>query len=194
MTTQLAAAASLVLLTTTACAASFHDYVASVASEKMSCPKEQIELTPADPQGYEDAYRAQGCGHNAVFAGRCSLGMCSSQMLGHPPAAQNASDVSPAAEARPSSPSGAASQTVSLSLHNHCRSTVKLFLGKDPQFGSGTSTSMSSNEVRSFSMSQGDMLWLVDDAGKPLSSTSAGGGPFVDMVVLESCTGFGPYR
>lgn len=182
---------SLSLLLTSACAANFHDYVASVASEKMSCPKEQIELTPADPQGYEEAYRAQGCGHNAVFAGRCSLGMCSSQMLGHPPPPGASGDASGAADAHGSS--AASSAPTSLQLHNRCPRTVKLFVGKEPQFGSGTSTSMSSNEVRSFSMSPGDLLWLVDDAGKPLGSTSASGGAFMEMVILESCTGFGPY-
>ncbi|HET9933459.1 MAG TPA: hypothetical protein VFQ35_22295, partial [Polyangiaceae bacterium] len=71
--------------------------------------------------------------------------------------------------------------------------TLKLFVERHPEHSGGTTTTISSNEVRSFSMSQGDMLWLVTDSGKPLSSLSASGGPFVDMVILESCSGFAPY-
>jgi hypothetical protein len=184
---------ALAPITTAACAANFHDYVASVASDKMSCPKEKISLTPADPEGYEEAYGAEGCGHKATFAGRCSLGMCSSQMLPSPEARaaaernRAASPESPDTRGKPRGP-----QTVSLQVANRCPREVKMFVGRDPRNSSGTSTSMSSNEVRNFPMNEGDTLWIVDDSGRPLSSTSASGGPFVHMKILESCTGFAP--
>ncbi len=37
-------------LATLGCAANFHDYVVSVASEKLSCPKDQLELTQVPPR------------------------------------------------------------------------------------------------------------------------------------------------
>jgi hypothetical protein len=121
--------------------------------------------------------------------------MCSSQRLPSSEAAEgNSSDERAASEPPAGERSDTAPpETVSLQIHNQCPRTVKLFLGRDPQHGSGTSTSMSSNEVRNFPMSQGEMLWIVDDSDKPLSSTTASGGPFVEMAILESCTGFGPY-
>ena len=172
-----------------ACAANFHDYVASVASDKFACPKEQIALTPANPEGYEEAYDAQGCGHHATFAGRCSVGMCSSQMLRSPQARAAAEQGSRSSEG---SRSGQSSSLTSLQLANRCPHTVKLFVGMDPRSSGGTSTSISSNEIVNFPMGEGDKLWIVDDSGRPLGSTKASGEPFEHVKILETCSGFAP--
>lgn len=78
----------------------------------------------------------------------------------------------------------------SLSLKNNCKKTVKLFLGKKPKFGSGTSTSISSNTISSYSGSAGDMIWIVDDHENGLSSLSPSGSQ--RMQITEGCTGFAP--
>jgi hypothetical protein len=49
----------------------------------------------------------------------------------------------------------------SITLHNDCASTVKLFLGEKPKFGSGTSTSITSNATQAFTLQPGKSLWIV---------------------------------
>lgn len=88
---------------------------------------------------------------------------------------------------RSSSPSGG---SWSLTLKNNCKKTVKLFLGNKPKFGSGTSTSISSNTISSYSGSAGDMIWIVDDHENGLSSVSPSGSQ--RMQITEGCTGFAP--
>lgn len=78
-----------------------------------------------------------------------------------------------------------------LSLHNSCSKTVKLFLGKKPKWGSGTSTSLGSNTTTSYSGLPGDMIWIVDNSENGLSSLTPSGNQ--RMQILSSCTGFGPY-
>jgi hypothetical protein len=78
---------------------------------------------------------------------------------------------------------------VSVSLRNTCRQTVKLFLGDKPKFGSGTNTSISGNTVTSYSMKEGDMIWIVDDSGNGLSSMSISQASR-NVEILESCSGF----
>ncbi|MBV8760846.1 MAG: hypothetical protein JO257_26365 [Deltaproteobacteria bacterium] len=84
-------------------------------------------------------------------------------------------------------------QVVSVTLHNDCPNTVKLFLGEKPKFGSGTNTSLGSNTTTSYQMKPGDMIWITDDSENGLSSTSiGGGGTFQSIRIMPSCTGFGP--
>ena len=52
----------------------------------------------------------------------------------------------------------AAPQVVSVTLHNDCSNTVKLFLGEKPKFGSGTNTSLGSNTTTSYQMKPSDMI------------------------------------
>ncbi|MBI4953181.1 MAG: hypothetical protein HY908_14205 [Myxococcales bacterium] len=80
----------------------------------------------------------------------------------------------------------------SLSLHNSCKQTVKLFIGEKPPFSSGTNTSLSSNTTTSYSGSAPENIWIVDDSGKPMSSYTAHPGSQT-MQILESCTGFSTY-
>ncbi len=55
-------------------------------------------------------------------------------------------------------------QTDSVTLHNDCSKTVKLFLGEKPKFGSGTSTTIGSNTTQSHTLGVGKMIWIVDDS------------------------------
>ncbi|MCC6525979.1 MAG: hypothetical protein IT373_25255 [Polyangiaceae bacterium] len=80
----------------------------------------------------------------------------------------------------------------SLSLHNSCKQTVKLFIGEKPPFSSGTNTSLGSNTTTSYSGSAPENIWIVDDAGKPMSSYTSHPGSQT-MQILESCTGFSTY-
>lgn len=77
------------------------------------------------------------------------------------PASSNRSSSSPA----PSGP-------VSVTIRSKCGSTVRVFYGDKPKFGSGTSSTISSNSVQSKSFRAGDMMWVVDDRDNGLSSTS----------------------
>ncbi len=86
----------------------------------------------------------------------------------------------------------AAPQVVSVTLHNDCEHTVKLFLGDKPKFGSGTNTSLGSNTTTSYQMKPGDMIWITDDSENGLSSTSIGGGSSQRITITSACTGFGP--
>ena len=56
---------------------------------------------------------------------------------------------------------GGAPEIDSLTLHSDCATTVKLFVGQKPKFGSGTSTSISSNATESFTVQSGKSLWIV---------------------------------
>jgi hypothetical protein len=85
----------------------------------------------------------------------------------------------------PSAPSG-----WSVSLHNECKQTVKLFLGKKPKWGSGTYTSIGSNTISSYSGSAGDMIWIVDDGQNGLSSLTPSGNQRIK--ILPGCSGFAP--
>ena len=92
----------------------------------------------------------------------------------------------------PTSNAPSAPQVVSVTLHNDCSNTVKLFLGEKPKFGSGTNTSLGSNTTTSYQMKPGDMIWITDDSENGLSSTSIGGGSSQSIRIMPSCTGFGP--
>ncbi|MEZ4298369.1 MAG: hypothetical protein R3B70_25685 [Polyangiaceae bacterium] len=89
-----------------------------------------------------------------------------------------------------SSGSSASSGPWRVTLHNECKQTVKLFLGKKPKWGSGTYTSIGSNTISSYSGSPGDMIWIVDDGQNGLSSLSPSGTQRVK--ILSGCTGFAP--
>jgi hypothetical protein len=68
---------------------------------------------------------------------------------------------------RPVAPS-----VVSVSLRSSCAKTVKVFFGQKPKYGSGKTSSISSNSVSSYSMKPGDMIWVVDDSDNGLSSVT----------------------
>jgi hypothetical protein len=104
-----------------------------------------------------------------------------------PSASESAPPPAGASESAPAAP-----QVVSVTLHNDCPNTVKLFLGEKPKFGSGTNTSLGSNTTTSYQMKPGDMIWITDDSENGLSSTSIGGGSSQSIRIMPGCTGFGP--
>lgn len=93
----------------------------------------------------------------------------------------------------PASSARAAPEVVSVTLHNDCPNTVKLFLGAEPKFGSGTNTSLGSNTTTSYQMKPGDMIWITDDSENGISSTSIGGESTQSIRIMPGCAGFGPY-
>jgi hypothetical protein len=101
---------------------------------------------------------------------------------------RRASQDSAAAPAR----DDASSRHYSLSLHNSCNRTVKLFIGEKPPFSSGTNTSLGSNTTTSYSGTAPENIWVVDDSGHPLSSYTTRPG-MQTMQILETCSGFSTY-
>ena len=71
-----------------------------------------------------------------------------------------------------SSSSSSAQGPVSVTLRNTCGSTIKLFYGDDPEFGSGRTDSLGSNSRTNMQFKVGEVVWLTDDARKGLASAS----------------------
>ncbi len=71
------------------------------------------------------------------------------------------------APARPAAPT-----VVSVTIRSACSKTVRVFYGDKPKFGSGTTSSISSNSVQSKSMKPGEMIWVVDEQDNPLGGVS----------------------
>lgn len=84
-------------------------------------------------------------------------------------------------------PSGPA--VVSVRLRSSCSKTVKVFFGKTPKFGSGTTTPIGGNSVQSRQMKEGDMMWIVDDSGNGLASFTVSQGTR-EVEITSSCTSF----
>ena len=60
--------------------------------------------------------------------------------------------------------------TVSVSIRSACAKTAKVFYGDKPKFGSGTSSTVSSNSVSNKTFKPGDMMWVVDEKDEGLAS------------------------
>lgn len=71
-----------------------------------------------------------------------------------------------------SSSSPSSSGPVSVTIRSSCGSTVRVFYGDKPKYGSGTTSSISSNSVQSHSFRAGDMMWVVDEHDNGLGSVS----------------------
>lgn len=78
---------------------------------------------------------------------------------------------------------------VSVQLRNTCPKTVKLFFGEKPKYGSGRTTTMSSNSVTSYSLAPGSTVWIIDEQENGLSSFSVSASS-TRMEITPSCTGF----
>jgi hypothetical protein len=113
---------------------------------------------------------------------------------GNPPPSSGggSSEASPGSNAGGSAaPPPAAPQIDSLTLHNDCKKTVKLFLGDKPKWGSGTSTSIGSNTTQSYSLGVGKMIWIVDDSENGVAQYTGQPGSH-RIKIPASCTGFIP--
>lgn len=60
---------------------------------------------------------------------------------------------------------------VSVTIRSSCGKTVRVFFGDKPKFGSGTTSSISSNSVQSHSFRAGDQMWIVDEHDNGISNT-----------------------
>jgi len=70
------------------------------------------------------------------------------------------------------SSSSSSSGPVSVTIRSACSHTVPVFFGSKPKYGSGTTSSVSSNSVSSHSFRPGEMLWVLDDAGNGVASVT----------------------
>ena len=94
-------------------------------------------------------------------SGSSSSGSSSSSSSGMSHGAEPAR-TTPAAPAAPT--------TASVTIRSSCSKTAKVFYGEKPGFSSGTTSSVSSNSVSSKTFRVGDLMWVLDDSGKPLGS------------------------
>ena len=183
---------------------SFPEAVRGRAANDFSCPVENITLVPTPPyHQYWQAYTARGCSQGQGYEGGCGLVACTVEKVPSPAeqlqmerqaqaVAEERRRSTPHASASPGSGSSGGSQTVSLSLHNDCPETVRLFFGNTPKFGSGTESSISSNSTESHSMREGEMVWIVDQSGNGMSSLTVSAGQ-THVTITRSCGGFAPY-
>ena len=78
----------------------------------------------------------------------------------------------------------------SMTLKSECDHTVSVFIG-DTIHSNGTTTSISSNSVNSYSGTAPESYWVLDSSGDPVGSYTASPGK-QNVVLLESCTGIVP--
>jgi hypothetical protein len=76
--------------------------------------------------------------------------------------APSSGDPSAPPSASPGSPSSAPAGPVSVTIRSSCPSTVNVFFGTKPGFGSGTYSSVETNSVSNHSFQPGEMMWIVD--------------------------------
>lgn len=93
-----------------------------------------------------------------------------------------------AATARPAPVAPKTESPVSITIRSKCPRTVKVFYGKDPKFGSGTRSSISSNSVSSHTFRPGEQFWVVDENDRGLGNAVASQGTR-EFEILASCTG-----
>jgi hypothetical protein len=62
--------------------------------------------------------------------------------------------------------------TVSVTIRSACSKTVPVFYGDKPKYGSGTTSSVSSNSVSSKTFQVGDQMWVLDESGNGAGSVT----------------------
>jgi hypothetical protein len=88
---------------------------------------------------------------------------------------------SPHANSAPAGP-------VSVTIRSKCAKTVRVFFGSKPKFGSGTTSSISSNSLRSHSFQPGDQMWIVDEHDNGVSNASISSSTR-ELEITASCAG-----
>jgi hypothetical protein len=83
--------------------------------------------------------------------------------------------------------SSAPSGPVSVTIRSSCPKTVPVFYGNKPKYGSGTSSSVSTNSVSSHSFREGDMFWVTDESGNGLDGFTVTRGTRT-IEIDSSCT------
>lgn len=190
----------LLALALPACAGRLDAAVRQQAAADFQCGEPDIKLQQQASAGYVASYSASGCGKEGVYQGNCSLFGCraypagaaapppgdAGAYAGDPYAGGGASEPTSAPSSAPSSgpsfpsnnntssapPQPAAPTIVSVTIRSACSKTVRVFYGDKPKFGSGTTSSISSNSVQSKSMKPGEMIWVVDEQDNPLGGVS----------------------
>jgi hypothetical protein len=77
---------------------------------------------------------------------------------------------------------------VSVTIRSQCGKTVRVFYGDKPKFGSGTTSTISSNSSQSHSFKPGDQMWIVDDHDNGVSNATVS--PTTrELEIGASCTG-----
>ncbi len=188
-----------------ACAGRLETTVRRRASGDFQCAQEQVQVEATDARAMSGSYVARGCGQESEYAARCGLiGICSASRPGDeamyassgsdpsygggggggstPPPSYDASE--PAPTSQPAAPS-----VVSITLRNACPQTVNLFFGEKPKFGSGTYSTIGTNNVTSKSMRPGEMIWIVDGSQNGISSVTVDAGTNT-VEVAGDCSSF----
>jgi hypothetical protein len=76
---------------------------------------------------------------------------------------------------------------ISVTIRSSCPQTVRVFYGDKPKYGSGTTSSISSNSVNSHTFQPGDMFWIVDESDNGVDSVTVG--PGINTIeISSSCT------
>lgn len=78
--------------------------------------------------------------------------------------------------------------SVSVTIRTRCPKTVRIFYGDKPKFGSGTTSSISSNSIQSHSFRPGDQMWIVDESDNGVSNASVSANTH-EIEISSSCTG-----
>lgn len=110
---------------------------------------------------------------------------------GDPDAALGVAPVGDATSSPPTTDPGAAPTPppgpVSVTLRNSCKENVRVFFGDKPKFGSGRTSSMSSNSSTSQSFQPGDMFWIVDASDNGVASVTVAEG-MREIEIVDGCT------
>ncbi len=84
----------------------------------------------------------------------------------------------------------AAPQMVTFSLKNNSSKTVRIFIGTEPKFGSGSTHTTGGNNLSTEHGKAGDKLCIVDEQDNPISCTTISEG-MGRLEINSSGTGFG---
>lgn len=82
--------------------------------------------------------------------------------------------------------SSGSSGPVSVTIRSSCGNTVRVFFGDKPKFGSGTTSSISSNSVQSHTFRAGDQMWIVDEHDNGVSNVQVSSST---REITVGCTG-----
>lgn len=121
------------------------------------------------------SFSAFGCGMLMPAGQTTQPGAASSDPTALTSAVENPASPAPTAPApahATDTPKPATATVVSVTLRSSCKDTVRVFYGKKPKFGSGTTSSISANSVQSKSMQPGEMVWIVDQSDNGIASAT----------------------
>lgn len=78
---------------------------------------------------------------------------------------------------------------VSVQLRNNCSDTVRLYIGTNPGYGSGTTTTLGGNNITNMRLPIGKKICIVDGSTNPISCSTISAG-MSRIEVNSSGTGF----